>query len=111
VANLFGKVKPEAFRLIKVQLELLESVSVSAMDGIEKEIRKILAADGYAEDPASYLAWWLITVARDVTYESPEEVVARHQREKAVGSHPLTGILLRTGADYELEKKRLKGAT
>jgi hypothetical protein len=107
VANLFGKVKPETFGLIKGQLERVGDASTEVRNEIEKKLSEILVADGYAAIPADSLAWWLVTISRGVTYESPEEVAARQERGKAAGVLPMSSGWMRTGASYEHEKKKL----
>ena len=112
MANLFGKVKLETFAKVKEELDRLrdqlEDVDAGSRDGIERKLVELLVADGYQPDPAAYFAWWLLTVPRDVTYETPEEVEARHKREKAAGISPLSSQYVRTGSDYDHAKKKLE---
>ena len=112
MANLFGKVKLETFGKVKEELDRLrdqlEDADAGARDGIERKLVELLVADGYQPDPAAYFAWWLLTVPRDVTYETPEEVEARLAREKKAGVPPVYGAFVRTGREHDVAEKKLE---
>lgn len=68
--NIYGQVGRGCFEKIEALFKREREGEISS-DEVKAGIKEALVADGWKKPAVESFAWWIVTIARDLSYEEP----------------------------------------